>query len=90
MFIAEVKNLSNQILHCSRIDTGKITIIPVPGMAKEYYVPFCRDNQGLINRSSFDMVFTFYDYEDKNIIRYIARKVYENNSGPLKASPKGN
>ena len=56
----------------------------VPVNSTEYIVPFCRGKNGEILYDSFDLLFTFTDYDNDEIIDYIDVKKYRLNVAPTK------
>lgn len=63
---------SNRVLnHCADFNKRDIEISkPIP-IRTEYKLRFCRDKAGNISADSFDMIFSFHNYENIYIIHLI-------------------
>lgn len=65
-------NKSKRVLnHCDVFNKDEIEIYkPIP-IRTEYILKFCRDRDGNIVEESFDLIFSFHNYENKNTIHLI-------------------
>jgi hypothetical protein len=65
--------VNNQRKECQlKIIDSIVKVREVPVNSKEYIVPFCRGVNGeILYGNSFDLRFTFKEYENKNRISYI-------------------
>ena len=72
IFLFQVGYINSRFKECGTnyIDST-IRVREVPVNSKEYIVPFCRGKNSEVLNDSFDLLFTFTDYDDDEKIHYI-------------------
>jgi hypothetical protein len=87
-FLYLVGYVNSRLKVCSaNVIDSNIKIKEVPVHSKEYIVPFCRGKNGEIVYDSFDLLFTFTDYDNDEMIHYIDVVKYRHNVTPTSPLP---
>jgi hypothetical protein len=87
-FLFQVGYINSRFKECGAtfIDSA-IKIREVPVNSKEYIIPFCRGKNNEVINDSFDLLFTFTDYDDDEKIHYIDINKYRGNVRPTISPP---
>jgi hypothetical protein len=86
-FLSQIKFIKERFKECSSTildSTIKIYHRDIP--FTDYTYSFCRDKSGKITDDSFDVQFTFADFEDNGKIHYFDVKRYKRNVTPTISS----
>lgn len=71
-FLYQIQYVNSRFKECGRnIIDSNIIIREVPVNSKEYILPFCRGKDGNVLNNSFDLVFTFTDYDNDEVVHFI-------------------
>lgn len=85
-FLFDIKYLNSRWQSCGRkFSDSSISIKEVPVYSKEYTIPFCRGKNGEIIYDSFDLLFTFADYDNDRKIHFIEVVKYKRDSTPIES-----
>jgi hypothetical protein len=87
-FLFKVNYTHNRFKMCGNsFSETSIKILEKPSQTKEYVLSFCRNKRGDIIYDSFDLIFSFADYESDIKILSMDVNIYRNNMIPTMPVP---
>ena len=76
-FAQRINYLNTQLKNCkASLDFKKIKSTTTPSNHTEYELPFCRESADSIGVNSFDVIFTFPDFQNNQKIMFMDIKKY--------------
>ena len=87
-FLFQVDFISKRLQECGlNYRDSLIQIKNVPVNSEQYIIPLCRDTFGDILPNSFDLLFTFTNYDSKEMIHYFDVKRFRGKVIPTTPPP---